>query len=83
MDKFAHVDNVNGMKHLTDWAGGPNSTCNMINGTDGSAYPPGVFKDTTLYMFQADLCRSVPIVYEKEVNIHLVLLEISYFNQNC
>ena len=45
----------------------PNSTCAMVNGTDGSVFPPFVEKSWVMYVFSTDLCRSLFLNYEKEV----------------
>ncbi|XP_062990283.1 platelet glycoprotein 4 [Elgaria multicarinata webbii] len=33
--------------------------CNMVNGTDGSSFPPFVSKGKTLEFFSSDICRSI------------------------
>ena len=35
--------------------------CNDINGTDGSSFPPDILPNATLYLFNRDLCRSIPL----------------------
>lgn len=42
----------------------------MINGTDGSIFPPFVETDRKLEMFSADLCRSLRLLYEKNSEVH-------------
>jgi len=42
---------------------------NMINGTDGSMFHPGVSNTESLYMFSPDLCRSLEAVYMGEETI--------------
>uniref|UniRef100_A0A0P4WMB1 Scavenger receptor class B member 1 n=1 Tax=Scylla olivacea TaxID=85551 RepID=A0A0P4WMB1_SCYOL len=41
--------------------------CNKVQGTDGSSFPPGVKKDSVLYMFNENLCRSIPLTYWHDV----------------
>lgn len=48
---------------------------NMINGTDGTQFSPGVSKDVTLYAFSPEICRSVYFKYEstetlKEIKVY-------------
>nr|XP_037284790.1 lysosome membrane protein 2-like [Rhipicephalus microplus] len=65
--KFAKLEQWNNQKSLSYWAG---PTCNMINGTDGGQFAPFLSKDTTLYVFSTDLCRSMYFRYEKETMVH-------------
>lgn len=41
--------------------------CNHLNGTDGSIFPPHITKNTTLNVYDKDLCRLLPLTFEKEV----------------
>jgi lysosome membrane protein 2 len=43
------------------------STCNMLNGTDGSALAPFQEPSGAAYIFSADICRSVQIHYEQPI----------------
>lgn len=43
--------------------------CNMINGTDGTIFPPFEDKGRTLYIFSSDICRSIYTVYQKSVTL--------------
>jgi len=52
---------------LNWWNG---TTCNMINGTDGSVFPPFVTRDRVLSLFSDDLCRSLHLTYEKDIDYH-------------
>ena len=38
----------------------------MINGTDGSFYPPYRTRDQTLYSYNADMCRTYHLIYDKD-----------------
>merc|ERR1712168_1421271 len=42
---------------------------NMINGTDGSMFHPGVHKSEDLYMFSPDLCRSIQAEFKGEETV--------------
>ncbi|XP_037568754.1 lysosome membrane protein 2-like [Dermacentor silvarum] len=65
--KFAKLEQWNNQRTLKYWAG---PTCNMINGTDGGQFAPFLSKDSTLYVFSTDLCRSMYFRYEKETEVH-------------
>ena len=41
--------------------------CNDIKGTDGSSFPPDILPNATLYLFNRDLCRSIPLVKQEDV----------------
>ncbi|KAK8731129.1 hypothetical protein OTU49_007814 [Cherax quadricarinatus] len=67
MDNYLNIEEWNGNHTLSYW----NSTyCNMINGTDGSQYPPKVTKNTVLRIFTSQLCRSLYLTFEKEISHH-------------
>ncbi|KAJ8298098.1 hypothetical protein KUTeg_024629, partial [Tegillarca granosa] len=38
--------------------------CNMVNGTDGTIFPPFVDKSDKLFLFSSDICRSIYMEYE-------------------
>lgn len=56
--------------NLDIWKGGCNSTCNQINGTDGSIFPPLIEKNQVISIFITDLCRTMSFSYSGEVNVH-------------
>lgn len=58
------IDKYNGRSHLPHWT---EERCNRLNGTDGSIFPPHITKNTTLFVFEKDLCRLLPLSFEKEV----------------
>lgn len=45
---------------------GPNS-CDEIKGNLVGAFPPGIMKTETLQIFTGQLCRSLPLIYDKNV----------------
>jgi len=58
--------------HLSAWyddkeAAGDGKTCNRIHGTDGSLFPPHVTENQIFYIFNKDICRSLPIEYKETV----------------
>ena len=64
MRKYTTIDLFDHQSKLNFWK---TDECNMLNGTDGSSYPPNVGKKTILYMFNRNLCRSLPMVYQKDI----------------
>ena len=61
---YGIIDNWNGINRMDFWK---TDECNSIKGTDGTAFPPGLSTSTVLHLFQPDLCRSIPLVYKKDV----------------
>jgi scavenger receptor class B, member 1 len=62
--KYGIIDKYNGRSHMTGWL---EERCNRLNGSDGSIFPPHIEKDDTIYIYDKDLCRLMPLVFEKEV----------------
>lgn len=46
------------MSHLPHWK---TEKCNRIAGSDGSIFPPHIDHNTTLHVFDKDLCRLLPL----------------------
>ncbi|KAF5894664.1 lysosome membrane protein 2-like, partial [Clarias magur] len=63
---YGRIDTWKGEKFLSFWA---TNQSNMINGTDGSAFHPFLTKEERLNVFTADLCRSIYMKFEKEVDV--------------
>ncbi|CAB1420942.1 unnamed protein product [Pleuronectes platessa] len=60
------IDMWKGERSLPFW----NDTyCDMINGTDASAFPPFLDKKKPLYFFSSDICRSVSASYEQSIDL--------------
>ena len=64
MADYAAIDKWNGISKMTHWK---TDECNRIVGTDGTAFPPDLTTNTTLHLFNPELCRSLPLVYHKTV----------------
>lgn len=65
MDKFGYIDRLNGMDQFPYWNRAP---CTNIAGSEGSFFPPREFtKQNTLYLYDKDLCRVIPIEYQRPV----------------
>ncbi|MCI4386875.1 hypothetical protein PGIGA_G00067810 [Pangasianodon gigas] len=63
---YGRIDTWKGEKMMSFWA---TNQSNMINGTDGSAFHPFLTKEERLNVFTADLCRSIYMLFEKEVMV--------------
>ncbi|XP_077301238.1 scavenger receptor class B member 1-like [Arctopsyche grandis] len=62
--KYGLVDSFNGIDHLAHYTA---EACSRIDGSDGSIFPPHITKNTTLHIFDKDICRLLPLRFEKEV----------------
>ncbi|CAL8102958.1 unnamed protein product [Orchesella dallaii] len=63
---FAQTRSWEGQTELTFW---DDQYCNMINGTDATVFSPWLTRNTTLQIFSPDMCRSLYMVYEKDVRV--------------
>ncbi|XP_048021923.1 lysosome membrane protein 2-like [Megalobrama amblycephala] len=63
---FGRIYTWKGEKMLSFWK---TNQSNMINGTDGSAFHPFLTKEERLNVFTPDLCRSIYMRFEKEVEV--------------
>lgn len=61
IEKLGIIDRWQGKGKLTTWQ---DPYCDMINGTDGSVFPPFIDKRKLLDFFSSDICRSVFAEYE-------------------
>lgn len=64
--KTAVITSFRNRTNLNYWT---TDTCNMINGTDGTYYPPFLNKNKPLYIFSSDICRSIKATFEKTVKV--------------
>lgn len=64
--KYSQIATWNNMSRIPFWKDG---YCNMMNGTDGSQFPPPVTRKDVLYVYTPELCRSVFLEYEKDVQV--------------
>ncbi|XP_038219846.1 scavenger receptor class B member 1 [Zerene cesonia] len=65
MTKFGYLDKINGLDHLPHWKNRP---CNDIRASEGSFFPPrSITKADTVYIYDKDLCRILPMKYRKDV----------------
>lgn len=59
--KFGLMDRWNGKDSMGFWT---SPECDSVMGTDGSIFPPHITKETVLKVFDKDLCRTLPLVYQ-------------------
>lgn len=63
---YGRVESWRGENKLSFWT---SEQSNMINGTDGSAFHPLLSKKERLYIFTSDLCRSIFMEFDKDVEV--------------
>ncbi|XP_017267884.1 lysosome membrane protein 2a isoform X2 [Kryptolebias marmoratus] len=63
---YGKIDTWNGLRQMSWWS---SNQSNMINGTDGAVFHPLINRNELLYIFAADLCRSIHLAYVKDVEV--------------
>ncbi|KAM8885395.1 lysosome membrane protein 2a isoform 2-T2 [Spinachia spinachia] len=63
---YGKIDTWNNMSKMSWWS---SDQSNMINGTDGAVFHPLINRNELLYIFAADLCRSIHLAYVKDVEV--------------
>ncbi|XP_069579067.1 lysosome membrane protein 2-like isoform X2 [Brachyistius frenatus] len=63
---YGRVETWKGQSQLTFWT---SNQSNAINGSDGSAFHPLLEKNERIYIFTPDLCRSIYMEFEKDVEV--------------
>uniref|UniRef100_A0AAQ4Q919 Scavenger receptor class B, member 2a n=1 Tax=Gasterosteus aculeatus aculeatus TaxID=481459 RepID=A0AAQ4Q919_GASAC len=63
---YGKIDTWNGLRKMSWWS---SNQSNMINGTDGAVFHPLINRNELLYIFAADLCRSIHLGYVKDVEV--------------
>ncbi|XP_070780729.1 lysosome membrane protein 2-like isoform X2 [Enoplosus armatus] len=63
---YGRVETWKGQSQLTFWK---SNQSNSINGSDGSAFHPLLNKNERIYIFTPDLCRSIYMEFEKDVEV--------------
>lgn len=65
MDNFGYFDRLNGLDHLPYWDKYP---CRNVTASEGSFFPPREITGAdVVYIYDKDLCRNLPLVYQKPV----------------
>ncbi|XP_075219275.1 epithelial membrane protein isoform X2 [Lycorma delicatula] len=62
--RYGLVDTFNGKTHMSHWT---TEKCNRVMGSDGSIFPPHISKEDTIYIYDKDICRLLPLIFQKEV----------------
>ncbi|XP_026545669.1 platelet glycoprotein 4-like [Notechis scutatus] len=65
INKKGIIITYNNSRNLKYWT----SYCNMVNGTDGTAFHPFVKKSEELYLFSSDVCRSTYVLFDRDVTM--------------
>ncbi|XP_017263415.1 lysosome membrane protein 2 isoform X2 [Kryptolebias marmoratus] len=63
---YGRVATWKGQRQLTFWS---SNESNSIMGSDGSAFHPLLEKDERIYIFTPDLCRTIYMDFEKDVEV--------------
>ncbi|XP_067294254.1 lysosome membrane protein 2-like isoform X3 [Pseudorasbora parva] len=63
---YGKIDTWNGISQMNWWS---SNQSNMINGTDGSVFHTFLSRKELLYIFNADLCRSIPLSYVSDTEV--------------
>ncbi|XP_068430555.1 lysosome membrane protein 2-like isoform X2 [Clinocottus analis] len=63
---YGRVKTWKGESQLSFWA---SNQSNSINGSDGSAFHPLLNKNERIHVFTPDLCRSIHMEFEKDVEV--------------
>lgn len=66
ISKVGTIDRWRGYRSLPYWN---DKYCDMINGTDASAFAPFVDKKRPLYFFSSDICRSVSASFKESMDL--------------
>ncbi|KAG9261839.1 lysosome membrane protein 2a isoform X1 [Astyanax mexicanus] len=63
---YGKIDTWNGIRKMNWWS---SEQSNMINGTDGSVFHTFLSRKELLYIFAADLCRSIHLGYVSDTEV--------------
>jgi len=61
---LSNIQSFNGNQQLSFWN---SSECNRVHGSDGASFNPYIKKGDTLWFFNDQLCRALPMVYERSI----------------
>jgi len=62
--KLYKIHSFNGLEYMNHWN---SSKCNRVHGSDGASFNPYVSKMDTLWFFNDQLCRAMPLVFNSSV----------------
>ncbi|KAL7836682.1 hypothetical protein AOLI_G00279660 [Acnodon oligacanthus] len=63
---YGKIETWNGIRQMNWWS---SNQSNMINGTDGSVFHTFLSRKELLYIFAADLCRSIHLAYVNDTEV--------------
>lgn len=61
---LSNIAFYDGKKQLDFWK---TEECNKVHGSDGSSFNPYIKQEDTLWFFNDQLCRAMPLVFDKEI----------------
>jgi hypothetical protein len=62
---LSNIALFNGNKELKYWN---SSKCNAVHGSDGSSFNPYIEKEDTLWFFNDQMCRALPLTFDQKVS---------------
>lgn len=62
--KLSNIASFNGKNNLGRWN---HSECDKVHGSDGASFNPYIQQKDTLWFFNDQLCRAMPLIFDKEV----------------
>lgn len=62
--KLSTIHSYNGKTEMSFWN---DSQCDKVHGSDGASFNPYIKKSDTLWFFNDQLCRAIPLVFEKDI----------------
>jgi len=65
--KLSSISSFNGKNSLSIWNSEEGEICNKVQGSDGATFNPYIQQKETLWFFNDQLCRSMPLVFQKNV----------------
>lgn len=71
LSKLGVIKSWNGKSSVPYWN---TPQCRQINGSDGTIFPPYRDKNSHLFIFSSDICRSLHTIYEKQYTLRNIAL---------
>jgi hypothetical protein len=62
---LSNIAFYNGQKQLNFWK---TDECNRVHGSDGSSFNPYIKEDDTLWFFNDQLCRALPLTFDQNID---------------
>ncbi|XP_023345389.1 lysosome membrane protein 2 [Eurytemora carolleeae] len=66
---LSNLGGVTSWKERSEYTSWGSDECNSISGGEGSQFPPSIKPDTRLGIFIPDICRKLPLVFDKTETI--------------